>query len=233
MGQDILVVGAGGFAREVAWLIEDINHMRNIWEFLGFVEKSDTDIGKTVGSHSVVMSEEQFLSKSAKVSCVIGIGNPKTLFHVSERLRQKPNIIFPNLVHPNVIMHIGQMSLGIGNIICAGNIFTTDIKIGSMNIFNLSSTFGHDVIIGDCNVINPGTNISNGVIIGDCCLIGTGAVILENLKLGNNVIVEGGSVVTTDIPDGTAVVGVPAKPVVKENKHENLIKTMYIRLFKR
>ena len=58
-----------------------------------------------------------------------------------------------------------QIKIGEGNIICAGNIFTTDIEIGSFNVFNLDCTVGHDTVIGSYNIINPSVNISGGVKI--------------------------------------------------------------------
>jgi acetyltransferase-like isoleucine patch superfamily enzyme len=51
------------------------------------------------------------------------------------------------------------------------------------------------------------------VEIGSRCLVGTGATILQYLKLGDEVTVGAGSVVTKDVPAGTTVVGVPAKPL--------------------
>ena len=37
MMKDIVIIGAGGFGREVAWLIEDINKIEPQWNILGFV----------------------------------------------------------------------------------------------------------------------------------------------------------------------------------------------------
>ena len=50
-------------------------------------------------------------------------------------------------------------------------------------------------------------------IIGNCVFIGAGAKILGPIKIGNNVVIGANAVVITDIPDGSLVVGVPAKIV--------------------
>jgi len=68
------------------------------------------------------------------------------------------------------------------------------------------------VRIADCCVFNPGINMSGGVEMGSRCLVGTGATILQYLKIGDEVTVGAGSVVTKDVPAGTTVVGIPAKP---------------------
>lgn len=39
--KDIVIIGAGGFGREVAWLIEDINRIKQTWNIIGFVDDND------------------------------------------------------------------------------------------------------------------------------------------------------------------------------------------------
>lgn len=210
---DIVIFGSGGLAREVAFLIEEINRASAQWNILGFVEHDPERVGQEVGKYRVYCSEEELLDKN--VAAAIGIGTPATIHKIASRFAAQPNIEFPNLIHPNVVRDESRVSLGRGNILCAGTILTTDIAIGSFNFFNLNCTYGHDVRIADCCVFNPGINMSGGVEIGSRCLVGTGATILQYLKLGDEVIVGAGSVVTKDIAAGTTVIGVPAKPFTR------------------
>jgi len=39
MNRRLLIVGAGGFAREVAWLVDDINRANPTWELVGFLDR--------------------------------------------------------------------------------------------------------------------------------------------------------------------------------------------------
>ena len=209
----IVVVGAGGFAREVAWLIEEVNSFEHKWHLLGFIDANPAMIGQQVGKYHVVGDDDYLLSTDEERHVVIGIGVPQIIHRIRETLRHCEHLSFPNLIHPNVLWDQDRITLGEGNIICAGNILTTDITIGSFNILNLASTFGHDTVIGDCNVINPGVNLSGGVIVGCRCLIGTGATILENRSIGDGCVVGGGAVVTKNVPPGSVVAGVPARPL--------------------
>lgn len=61
------------------------------------------------------------------------------------------NINYPNLIHHNVMMdrRINMIEIGIGNIICAGSILTTNIKLGNFIHINLNCTIGHDTQIDD------------------------------------------------------------------------------------
>lgn len=51
------------------------------------------------------------------------------------------------------------------------------------------------------------------VVIGDHVWVGTRAVILKGVTIGDGAVVAAGAVVTKDVPAGTIVAGVPAKPV--------------------
>lgn len=48
--------------------------------------------------------------------------------------------------------------------------------------------------------------------IGDRTHVGANAVVLMGVHIGSHCVVGAGAVVTHDVPDGTCVVGVPARP---------------------
>jgi len=208
--ENIVILGSGGFAKEVAFLIEEINIINKKWNVLGFVGGSEKEVNKS--KYRVIGNDDWLKNINVKTSVAIGIGEPSLLKKIIQNLNSAKNshLIFPNLIHPSVIYDSPRVSLGQGNIICAGTIMTTDISIGNFNIFNLSCTLGHDAKIGNYNVLNPTVNISGGVNIQDGCLIGTGAQVLQYKRLVNNVIVGAGAVVTKDLSEPGVYVGTPA-----------------------
>lgn len=59
--------------------------------------------------------------------------------------------------------------------------------------------------------------VSAPVVIGDYVFIGPRAIILPGVTIGDRAVVAAGAVVTKDVPVGTIVGGVPAKPIGERN----------------
>lgn len=213
----IYIFGIGGFAKEVYFLIQEINKVKATFEVGGFIDINPTFHPIKIGPNSYQVFDEGSFFKTSfteNICFAIGIGNPSVLNKIQDRFLSLYD--FPNLIHPSVIGLFETIEMGKGNIITAGCIFTVDIVVGSFNIFNLNTTIGHDSIIGDCNVINPGVNISGGVCIGHNNLIGTNSTILQFIKIGNNNAIGAGAMVNSIIENNKVSVGVPAK-IIKEN----------------
>lgn len=123
------------------------------------------------------------------------------------------------------------------NAVLRGDIDDIIVKKGS-NI--------QDGCILHCNhnmktIVGEGTTVGHNAVLHSCIigrnsLIGMGAVVLDGAKIGNNCFIAAGALVTpkTVIPDGTMVMGSPAKvrrELTEEEKkgiRENALE--YIRL---
>ena len=213
----IAIFGAGGFGREVHFLIEQINSARQLYEFIGYFDDGK-DKGTLVNNFPILGDINTLNNWSEDLGIVFAIGEPSTKQAVINKVIN-PLINYPILIHPNVL--IGDMefnSIGEGTIICAGNIITVNVKIGKHVILNLSCTTGHDSTIGDYCSFMPTVNISGEVIIEDGVYIGTGAKIINQLTIGQNTIVGSGAVVSKSLPQNCTAVGIPAKPIKFHNQ---------------
>ena len=114
--QDIYIIGAGGFGREVQWLIERINAVNETWEIKGYIDDNSTGV---INDFPVVDTVDGFIqahgNDSQRTAVVCAIGNSKVRRKVIEKVQSCSNIDFPNLVDPSVLMS-GRIALGEGNI---------------------------------------------------------------------------------------------------------------------
>lgn len=60
---------------------------------------------------------------------------------------------------------------------------------------------------------HPDIDIFGPIDIGSNVFIGVNAVLLPGVRIGDNSVVAAGAVVSRDVPSGTIVGGVPAKPI--------------------
>ena len=155
----IVIVGAGGFGREVKMLIDQINLHSKEFEFLGFY---DDGIAKNtiVNGFNVLGSVSDLFKIDYELSVVISIADPTIKKKIHNILIGNANFNFPSLIHPNVLIGDDNVVIGQGCVICASNIITVNINIGNFVILNLGCTTGHDTSIGDYCSFMPSVNIS-------------------------------------------------------------------------
>lgn len=206
----LILVGASGFGREVAWLVERINSEKQSWEILGFLDDNPKLVNEKINGYKVLGQIKDAANyKDAYFVCCIGASNiRKTIIDELKNINSK--IKFATLVDPSVDLS-NLVSIGEGSIICAGTILTVNIKIGTHVIINLNSTIGHDTIVNNYVTIYPGVNLSGNCNIGEATELGTNSSIIQGISIDENNIVGAGSVLINDFYSGNTIVGVPGK----------------------
>ena len=210
--EKLVIVGAGGFGREVEWLVKRINKINPTYEVIGYVDDGKA-IGEEIGHSEVIATTDELVIREDNLNVVIAIGNAKVRKLIADKLQVNTNLSFPNLIDPSVIYDESETTIGKGNIICASTIMTVNIAIGNFNIINLDCTIGHDDILKDYVTIYPSVNVSGNVTVEDCVEIGTGTQIIQGLSIANNVIIGASAAVVKNIEDSGTYVGVPVKKI--------------------
>lgn len=206
--QPIVVIGAGGFAREVADVIHAINAVNPTYTFLGYVD-DDAQRWDTILNDFPILGGFAWAEAHSEVMLVCGIGNPRTRKKVVERYTALGGS-FATLIHPQAVT-TRYIRYGAGTVVTAGAVLTNNIHIGTHVHINLTTTIGHDSVIGDYCTLNPGVHISGNVTLGEGCEIGTGAAIIQGRSIGAWTTVGAGAVVVRDLPANVTAVGVPAR----------------------
>lgn len=210
--RSIVIVGAGGLAREVRAGIADINRHRPQFRFAGYAVSDRTQMGK-YASRDAPIDDFDSLATRGDVDCLaLGIGTPGARLKVAAELCERlPKCAWPALIHPTVVIDQASAAVGRGVYVGAGTIATVSIVLREFALINLSCTIGHETIVGAGCVVNPGVNLSGGVQLGDGVLVGTGAQVLQYVEVGAGATVGAGAVVTKSVEPGATVVGIPAR----------------------
>jgi sugar O-acyltransferase (sialic acid O-acetyltransferase NeuD family) len=211
MLKDIVVIGTGGFGREVMWLLSKNNKVKNEWNILGYIDNA-TEKGTIVDDYAVIGNDQWLMEYENTIYAVCGIANSASRRRVVNKLKAYTNIVFPIIIAHDVL-YSDRVTIGEGSIICSGSILTVDIHIGEYNIINLDCTIGHDVLTEGFVTLYPSVNVSGSVVIGEASEIGTGTQIIQGKQIGVNTIIGAGSVVIRDIPDRCTAVGNPCKVI--------------------
>lgn len=210
--KDLIIVGASGFGREVAWLVERANAVNPDWNLLGFLDDDESIQGAVINGYPVLgVIDDATGYPDACYVCAIGSAGVRELV-IARLVEANPDIRYATLIDPSVEMS-EYVEIGEGSIICAHTIVTTNVTIGRHVIINLDCTVGHDAALHDFVTLYPSVNVSGITDIGRCSEMGTGSAIIQTRNVGDYSIVGAGAVVVRDIPARCTAVGSPAKPI--------------------
>lgn len=204
----LIVVGGGGFCREVIWLARECSEK---WDIIGILD-DNPDICGHVFCGVKVLGGIAECKNYSDASFVVAVGTPRTRKAIVGRMKSSGNVQFATLIH-NSVLKSDYVKIGSGSIITAGCILTTQITLGQHSIVNLACTIGHDVFAGDFCNLAPQVAVSGNVTFGDGVEVGTGSTIIQGLTLGEGSFVGAGAVVSKDVPPNVLVVGCPARQI--------------------
>lgn len=203
---NIIILGAGGHAKEVYSTIEDINAIRpsKKYNVAGFYD----DVTERTDLFDIKVYKEIDDIKDRNIKAVLGVGTPQTKSLLISKFKGR-GFLFETIIHPTTFIS-PFAKIGEGSVIQSFCLFHPDVRIGNFFSCNDNVQIGHDTVIGDNVHINSNVNISGGAHIGNTTFIGVKATILR-VKVGSDCIIGACSLINKDIPDLSKAMGIPAK----------------------
>lgn len=218
----LVIIGAGGFGREVYAAIEDTNRVKQQWDVIGFLDV-DAHMLDRFPHYPSILGDDHALRNLGSPNVVCAVGNPKTRKQIVQRLDYL-QARWATIIHPDARIGPG-VSIGKGCILCAGAMVTADAHLGNHVHINCRTTIGHDTRIGDYCTLSPHIVVCGHASLEEGCFLGSNATILPSVRIGAWATVGAGTVAVRNVAAGRTVFGVPAKEIYVPNKVENVDET--------
>lgn len=208
----LIIIGVGGFAREVYWHAQDSLGYGTKWDLKGFLDgdvrleaeeykKLELPVLGNVNGYEI-QGDDVFI-------CAIGKASIRRKL-VEIMLAKGAEFI--TIVHKTAIIH-GNASIGKGVIISSLVRVHDHVKIGDFTIVNVLAGFGHDSSVGRYVDIMSAVGLDGCVRVEDEAFLADGAVILPYGVVEKGAYVGARSVVFKRVKAGTKVFGTPAMPI--------------------
>jgi sugar O-acyltransferase (sialic acid O-acetyltransferase NeuD family) len=205
----ILIVGAGGFGREVLQWARDAwpDHADRIGGFLS--DDPHRLDGFSTGVR--ILATVESYEKRAGDYLLLGIGVAYVRRMVAERVADR-GAAFLTLVHPRAVV-AESARIGPGSIICPQAVVSDSAALGACVLVNYHASLGHDSSVGDYAVLSPYATLGGGAAVGDDAFLGLHASVGPGRVVGARSKVSANSCVLSDTPSDSIIYGVPGRIV--------------------
>lgn len=216
--KSLYIIGAGGFSKQVVEIVEKMNEQQPRYQIEGLIDDDPHLSGQNILGYPVAGNREKLkqIASRKSISAVVAISATRVRRRI---VSQFPEIDWVNLVHPSAVIS-RTLTMGTGNIICAGTIINPDCTIHKHCHINIGCTLGHDVTLENYATLMPGCHLSGNVCLRQHTTIGTGASILPGLSTGRNTIIGAGSVLVKSAKPNSVYTGIPARRKIPLPDHE-------------
>jgi len=205
----LLIIGAGGFGRELEDWLEVYPSDKKDWTIGGYIDDNLDALSGYKTKYKILGRINEF-KYSENDYGIIAIADTSIKEKVYNSL--KNSLKFYTFIHPTVIVG-SNVEFGEGVVIYPNTIISTNCKIGKLVSMGCGNHIGHDNSIGDFSSLMASIDIGGGTKIGSKVYIGSKATILPQRKIADLVKISSGSVVINNIHTAATYFGNPASKI--------------------
>jgi sugar O-acyltransferase (sialic acid O-acetyltransferase NeuD family) len=206
----LLVVGAGGFARETA---DAVRALDGVFTLRGLLDDDPALHGRVVGG-APVLGPLAAVADHPDAAVVVCVGRPDayTARRAIVARLDLPADRYATVVHPAASVG-STCTIGPGSVVLAHVTLTADVTVGAHVAVMPQVVLTHDVVVGDHATLASGVRLGGGVEIGTGAYVASGVLVREGRRIGPWAMVGMGSLVTRDVPAERLWFGTPARDV--------------------
>ncbi|WP_329280427.1 acetyltransferase [Streptomyces sp. NBC_01451] len=203
----LLIIGAGGFARETAQAVRDAGDV----DLLGHLDDNSALHGTEVDGVPVLGGCD-LVHDLPGTRVVICVGNPRDYAARARLVRRLglPADRYATVIHPTASVS-ATSEVGPGSVLLAHCVLTAAVRVGAHVAVMPQVVLTHDDVVEDFATIASGVRLGGGARLERGAYVGSGALVREGTVVGAWSLVGMGSAVLGDVPPGEVWVGSPAR----------------------
>lgn len=207
MINDLIIVGAGGFGREVySWAKACFPASK--YRIKGFLSNQPDDLANFDNDVGILGDEASYDIQPAD-RFLFAIGDIDTKKRIVNHLKHK-GARFLSLVHPTAVI-AETAKMGEGVIIGPHAFVSEHADIADFVMMHFASSCGHDSQIGKYSILSPYATVNGFTMLEDEVFLATHATVTARKIVGYRSKVSANSVAMKDVPAHSFVYGVPGK----------------------
>lgn len=206
----LLIVGAGGFGREMlAWARQAVQCGVE-WEVGDFIDDNLAALdGKNTPARIAGRIADHQPKSDEVFICALGV--PAVKRTVMELLLGR-GAVFTRLIHRTAVIG-DNVDMAPGVIMCPYSIASANNRLGLGVALNLHATVDHDATVDDWSQINCHCDLTASVRVGKEVFLGSRVSIIPNVQIGDQAYIGAGSVVLRNVAPGSKIVCPPARRI--------------------
>lgn len=204
----VLIIGAGGWGREVLALLQADPAHGKAWTVQGFLDSRCHLLDGLNYASTPVIGDPLTYPPGPQDLFVCALGDPRQRERYSRSLQDAGGRFLR--IHAHSLLG-PRVQLGEGCLLSHLTQISPDVRVGDFVNIQTQTVVGHDVQIGDYAQIGAMVFIGGEAVIGRHAVIHPHATITPGVRVGDGATVGAGAVVVKHVPAGATVFGNPAR----------------------
>lgn len=208
--KNLLIVGAGGFGREMySAALEAVGH-GEWFTVRGFLDARPDALDGFDGYPPIVGSPDGY-APGAEDVFITALGSIASRRRCAEAIAARGGR-FISIVHRTASLGM-NVKVGEGSFIAHNVVLTADIEVGRHACVFHNTSIGHDCRLGDFSHVYAQCTLGGAVMVGEGAAVFPGSRVVPRRTIGAGATVGIGSVVVLNVRPGATVYGNPAREI--------------------
>ncbi len=204
---DVIIVGAGGFARELRQLLPDCLPQES-YQFKGYLGK-DQGVGADDEAKCLTLADPEEYKPQPNDRFVLAIGDMDARKRTVESLCAKGGE-FVSLIHPRAFV-AATAELGRGVVVYPYAVVSNEAILRDYVKLNYFASAGHNAKLGKYSLLAPYATVNGFSVLDEQVYMSTHSTVAPVVTVGRGSKISANSAAMRDVPAGSLVHGVPGR----------------------